>query len=1030
MNTLIEKFLAIVLFVAFNAFANWTGSISEPENTRMIDGKSFYVINTADELAWFADQVNGGRTSINAVLEKDIVFGKDTSSRTNSRWIPIGKNDNLKFNGIIDGAEHTIYGLYSFVKNEKFDGLVGVLDVDGKIQNINLKKGSHWKASSIDSDVRMAAIAGHSHGLIQNCFSNDTIVIKESANDQNNKENLNIGAIVGINDGVIEYAENAGLMNVKSFDNKTYRSNYIDISMDGSSRKIYVGGVSGLNRGTILHAKNEGKIQIAASYVNEAPEGGFIYVGGITGRNNSEIKKSVNDGELDIVSERDHNYLGGISGLNSTNALIEHNINSSSLSLKPYKGNVSAGNNNGERFSSVGGLVGLNTGTVRNSFSLATQINFKNTIDVGAVIGRNEGAAENAFFNSDLLDKESFGSNPGSSTNVSGMTTINMKKDQFAWILNTTNGIATNCDVWSRTDSYPFFANSTNKAIYKITFSDQGAITNRYTNYNGLVVFPDNSEPAEGFIFTGWYNADDVRVKSSTVFSADQTIHSVYIEATDVFWTINFYNSDAQSTLLETKQYQNGSIVTYNGPTPTRTASAEYTYTFKGWDVEPTNALGDYDYHAVYDSTVRYYVIDFRGVGGIIASDSYPYGSIPACDKTPTRSSTAEWNYSFKGWSPEIVAVTKNATYKAVFDSSKVKYNVKFMKGDIVMKSENVEYGALPTLPYSSLPTDASKYTWDKEIVPVTSAETYSIKYYVDFIDYNGKILKEAVAYDYGSFAVTPSSPKRENTAKYTYTFKRWTPSTTSAVIEPVTYKAVYDSVINKYWIVCTIDGVFRSRNQYTYGSMPTCPVILPENTAQYVYSLGGMDKEIVPVIEDATYNVIINRAMQKYTITFRDFDGITLKESVQYDYGTLAADIEVPSNPQRADEIKYTYSGIANRYKYTFKGWKPRLADVTGNATYVAQYDSMIVTAETNNDNTILFKKGKTANGELLVESSSWKIQILGAKVGSAYAIFDMQGRVLKKGRVESANFNIPMTMAGNYLVRVGNQTQQITIK
>jgi len=40
------------------------------------------------------------------------------------------------------------------------------------------------------------------------------------------------------------------------------------------------------------------------------------------------------------------------------------------------------------------------------------------------------------------------------------------------------------------------------------------------------------------------------------------------------------------------------------------------------------------------------------------------------------------------------------------------------------------------------------------------------------------------------------------------------------------------------------------------------------------------------------------------------------------------------------------------------------------------------------------------------------------------------MQGRVVKQGRVESANFNIGMGTAATYLVRVGNQTQAVNIK
>ena len=59
MMTIKNKILAILLALSFNASAAaWTGSTSEPENMKKIDGKAFYVITTADELAWFAAQVN------------------------------------------------------------------------------------------------------------------------------------------------------------------------------------------------------------------------------------------------------------------------------------------------------------------------------------------------------------------------------------------------------------------------------------------------------------------------------------------------------------------------------------------------------------------------------------------------------------------------------------------------------------------------------------------------------------------------------------------------------------------------------------------------------------------------------------------------------------------------------------------------------------------------------------------------------------------------------------------------------------
>lgn len=250
-------------------------------------------------------------------------------------------------------------------------------------------------------------------------------------------------------------------------------------------------------------------------------------------------------------------------------------------------------------------------------------------------------------------------------------TSTKMQTDQFAWILNTSNGTEENSGIWSRgTDGYPTWANENSLAIFKIAFNDDGIITNRYTNYKGLVTFPEDPEPAEGYIFTGWYNADGVKVKPTTVFTADQTVNAVYMDASDVYWTINFYNAAPADTLLEGKSYQHGSIVTYGGADPTLTATAKYTYTFKGWDVEPTNAVEDFDYHAVYDSTIRSYTVTFNNTDGSkIESATFEYGKMPSCSKTPTRVATAEWTYSHEGWKPALDYVTEAATYTAIYDS-------------------------------------------------------------------------------------------------------------------------------------------------------------------------------------------------------------------------------------------------------------------------------------------------------------------------------------------------------------------------
>ena len=56
--------------------------------------------------------------------------------------------------------------------------------------------------------------------------------------------------------------------------------------------------------------------------------------------------------------------------------------------------------------------------------------------------------------------------------------------------------------------------------------------------------------------------------------------------------------------------------------------------------------------------------------------------------------------------------------------------------------------------------------------------------------------------------------------------------------------------------------------------------------------------------------------------------------------------------------------------------------------------------------------------------------IQIAGAREGSAYAVLDMQGRIMGEGRVESANFNLTMSRAGTYIVKIGYTSRVVPVR
>ena len=56
--------------------------------------------------------------------------------------------------------------------------------------------------------------------------------------------------------------------------------------------------------------------------------------------------------------------------------------------------------------------------------------------------------------------------------------------------------------------------------------------------------------------------------------------------------------------------------------------------------------------------------------------------------------------------------------------------------------------------------------------------------------------------------------------------------------------------------------------------------------------------------------------------------------------------------------------------------------------------------------------------------------LHVTGARVGSAYAVFDLQGRVLRTGTVDMVNFAVPMERSGRFLVRIGTQVRQVIVR
>ena len=134
----------------------------------------------------------------------------------------------------------------------------------------------------------------------------------------------------------------------------------------------------------------------------------------------------------------------------------------------------------------------------------------------------------------------------------------------------------------------------------------------------------------------------------------------------ELVYTITFANEDGST--ISSQEYTYGAMPVAPAD-PTKDATAQYTYTFAGWDNEIVAVTGDATYTATYTATVNKYLITFLNDDeSILCAEEWEYGATPSCDE-PTKEADGQYAYSFAGWQPEIVAVKGIATYTATYNA-------------------------------------------------------------------------------------------------------------------------------------------------------------------------------------------------------------------------------------------------------------------------------------------------------------------------------------------------------------------------
>lgn len=346
---------------AATSFAGGTGTEGDP-----------YLISTAEQLAYFANQVNNGSVTYEGkyiILTQDILFNRMNAngsfvSGSPRQFTSIGSAAK-PFKGTFDGCGFEIIGLYNVLNWVSCQGLFGYADTGSVIRSIKI-------SGSITGGEKTGAVAGCTEGKITGCNSSSVV-----------SGTTKIGGIAGYAAGTGSEISNCNFTgtargNGDCIGGIAWRSEglingcAIDATVEGASGTI--GGIAGYAAGAASVISN---CTIAGTV---RATGGYGYVGGAAGKTDGKISGCVS--ECSVIATGQH-YVGGVAGTAGTGSEISNSSSSGSVSGTGKVGGIAGytdgeiaicintGDVNGGGSGYTGGVAGEagNNSTVSNSFN-------------------------------------------------------------------------------------------------------------------------------------------------------------------------------------------------------------------------------------------------------------------------------------------------------------------------------------------------------------------------------------------------------------------------------------------------------------------------------------------------------------------------------------------------------------------------------------------------------------------------------------------------------------------------------------
>ena len=782
------------------------------------------------------------------------------------------------------------------------------------------------------ADIDLEQTKGYNYWTFNGCYNGGGHEIR-------NLKRANDGNYGGSLLGMFEQMEGAVVKNLRivnpsvvgdggsigALAGKAKRSTFINVRVEGGSVKGGGGSIGGL--------VGEADTCTMENCSSSAEVTGLDNVGGLLGSGaNVTVRESYADGS--VIGRQ---YAGGLVGCCNYRSYV-HIYDSYAL------GTVFATNG------VAGGLVGETNWTysdgniISNCFSAGAV-----SVESGNMGGFNGNDTDCTKYGC-YWDTEASGCATTYGTGVTGLTTAEMKSGTaFAgW----------DTDVWKFAEGqYPRLRAFIPK--YTVTWLDEDGTTVLKEEIVDEGDTPACAAPTKeatvqyAYAFAGWTPAV-APVESNTTYTAT---YDATVKEYEITWL-----SDDDS-VIDTTSVAYGDTPAL--ATPTKAATAQYTYEFAGWTPAVVAVTGTATYKATFTPVLRSYTITWKDADGTtLGTDTVAYGSTPS-RADPSKAATAQYTYAFTGWSPAVAAVTGDAIYTATYSETVNTYTITWKDDNgTTLGTDTLAYGATPTHAAPSKADDTyNTYTfleWMPAVASVTGNATYTATYMA-----HSKWTGQGTVYE----PYTLTTPARiseiitldEGSSSEIYVNVGGDITTESITANLPTGYAVRTTgtagVVKVVQILEVVwyddDGTVLRRDEVDAGDMPSYgSTPTKASTAQYDYTFAGWTPEIVEVTESASYTATYTETLRSYTITWLDADGTQIGTSTVAYGGT-------PTHAAPASV-------------YTFTGWSPAITSVTGPATYTATYSHEVVLNNLTGDY-------EAAAGDVLTGTTTHNVSIPG---------------------------------------------------